>query len=285
MKCLSLVIVGTLFLAVPQVYAAKHAKAMTGCRKGCVQQGSGCPSTQWTGEMMPTYNAFFIDNVNSSQKTGPNSMNGGPPTGAGNQGSKTNIPFICKKVSGRRLAGHVQASLRVAVPGSDTKPTAILHEMSSEKRVDFIAVIDGSNDADANDPARRLGAHAKTIMLVKTWGAINDADDSVNACFDFDLPIAWGVTKIKAAQHSTADGLWFSKNIDVDDIPECVADAASRPKSGRRLDKHAGVCAKVEMPAPVSCLPEPHKPAANAGASASFALGALGAALVSFFSL
>jgi len=233
-------------------------------------------------------------------------MNGGPPKGAGNQGSKTNIPFICKKVSGRRLDGHVQASLRVAVPGSDTKPMAILHEMSSKKRVDFIAVIDGSNDASANEPTRRLGAHAKTIMLVKTWGDITDTDDSVNACFDFDLPKAWGVTKIKAAQHSTADGLWFSKNIDVDKIPACVADAASRPKSGRRLDKHAGVCAKVEMPSPVSCIPERvinntktiyvndtktiyvkdnANANANAGASASFALGALFAAAVSFVSL
>lgn len=290
MKCLSLVIVGTLFLAVPQVYAIKHAAAMAGCRNGCVQQGAGCPSTQWTTEMMPTYQAFFESNVNTSKKTGPNSLNGNPKVGAGNQGSKTNIPFICKKVSGRRLDGHVQASLRVAVPGSDTKPMAVLHEMSSENRVDFIAVIDGSNDASANEPTRRLGAHAKTIMLVKTWGDITDTDDSVNACVDFDLPKAWGVTKIKAAQHSTADGLWFSKNIDVDKIPACVMDAASRPKAGRRLDKHAGKCAKVEMPSPASCIPVKEKiikvkDTANAGASASFALGVLFAAALSFVSL
>ena len=189
--------------------------------------------------------------------------------------------------NGRRLAAHVAASLRVAVPGENTKPFANLHRMDSLERVDFIAVIDGSNDGPANNPSRRLGAHAKTIMAVKTWGAIDDAEDNVNACFDFDLPTAWGITKIKAVQHSTSDGLYFSKNVAIEDLPDCVQDAASKPNPNdgrRRLDKHAGVCQKLDLPEPTSCLPSESgngKASGSERLSASMAL--LGMLLMIFF--
>lgn len=203
----------------------------------------------------------------------------GTPVQGVAQASAKGVPFICKPPAGRRLAAHMAGTYRVAVAGgsgADGKKT--LSNMDASDYIKGLVLIDGSmdNSNPIEDGKRRLGAHAKTIMMMKTWTNSTEGLKGQNPCFDFELPSAWGITYLKAAAQrenggKSGGGLWFSDNVKLDEIPDCPE--GMHAAAGRRLAAHAGKCAKIEMPK--SCLPDgDHDKKASSGSLTTAATSA-----------
>ena len=261
------------------------------CDGGCTMQGQGCPRTQTHKTMMEIWGGPGIANppgflTASAAGDGPGIAHGSPVQGV-EEASAAGAPFICKPNAGRRLAAHMAGTFRVAVAGEGTSKAARMKTLAAMTTDDYIkglVLIDGSmdNSNPVVSGGRLLGAHAKTIMMMKTWSD-NTTLAGENPCFDFELPSAWGVTYLKAAAQrenggQDSGGLWFSDNVKVSEIPDCPTGM----HSGRRLAGHADKCTKITMPA--SCLPEAdhgHDDKASAGSLITTATGAIMAAATS----
>lgn len=269
------------------VQGAAHMSSA--CDVGCAMQGQGCARTQTHKTMMEIWGGPGIANppgfLTASKPGGGTGTAHGSPVQGVAQASDVGAPFICKPKAGRRLAAHMAGTFRVAVAGAGSDKAArmkTLSKMTTDDYIKGLVLIDGSMDNSnpvvaAPSGGRLLGAHAKTIMMMKTWSDKAKLSGQ-NPCFDFELPNAWGVTYLKAAAqrengNNVTGGLFFSDNVKVSEIPDCPTGMHSR-----RLDGHADKCTKITMPA--SCLPEANhgagdKKKASAGSLITTATGAI----------
>lgn len=153
-------------------------------------------------------------------------------------------PAFCKITTGRRLAAHAAAHLRVYVAGTDGS-AGDLHPMMEAHHIDYLQVLDATKKSHAPG-SRRLAAHATAMFYGKTWKKDKIKSDHSNAGFDFTILKSDKVTHIEAVEHCNLHGLWWSKKVAIADIPACPKTMASAQDPSRRLAAHANKFVEIK---------------------------------------
>lgn len=218
-----------LLLAASADGAAHSIHCATGCEKhDCAGKG--------LDDMVAEFDKVKL--ANTGNGTGKDSLH--KPV-ANSTAVAVHEPAFCKVTdSGRRLAAHAAAHLRVYVAYTGLPK---LHPMKEAHHIDYIQVIDASKGSHA----RRLAGHKATMLYGKTWKADSVKADHPNAGFDFTILKADEVTHVEAVEHCNIHGLWWSKRYKVSDIPDCVSGMNSdQDPAGRRLAAHAGKFTEIK---------------------------------------